>query len=210
MCRKFRFMLTQTAQGKEGKMFMGKLGNSLIATSSKLSVVVLCIFQTLVFGCAQAVSIHYSPSNLLKGRGTVHVEHFEYRAFKNGLVDPDEVEANPFALGSMHLAENIVTLFSNALRSELKFSGYDLSEKTDVVISGVIQKFYYDWVGLNEEFELQVHYHIIRNGSAVYSKAFTSIKSASKSPGNAAENIKSAIHDSIEQFIGDAQSNKML
>jgi len=69
------------------------------------------------------------------------VDRFHYSAARKGNVPPNQPEKNPSGLGNIYLAEDIETVFTDAVKKELRFSGYKLAENAPVSISGTIDRF---------------------------------------------------------------------
>jgi hypothetical protein len=170
------------------------------------------VILTLVFAsCSATLPIAYAPSNLVTGTGTVSVERFYYTAAHKGSVPPNQPEKNPSGLGNIYLAEDIETVFTDAVKKELRFSGYNLAENVPVSISGTIDRFYYDWVGFStQSVDLVVTFKIGKGGQCVFSQGISSHKEAPKAPGYETEAIKSAISECIQRFLQEAQGKGVL
>lgn len=114
-------------------------------------------------------------------------------------------------MGTVYLSQDISSLFTDAVRKELRFSGHTLSESASSTIGGVIDRFSYDWVGfLTQRVDIAVSFQVRRGGQVVYSRTLTSHKEAPKAPGYETEAIKSAMADCIQQFLEDAHSRGAL
>src|SRR5271157_3073249 len=102
----------------------------------------IIILSPLLASCSMTMAISYAPSNLVTGTGSVSVERFSYTAARNGNVAPNQPEKNPSGLGDIYLTDDIEALFTDAVRKELRFSGYKLAEGVPISISGTIDRFY--------------------------------------------------------------------
>jgi len=155
--------------------------------------------------------IIYTPSNLVTGTGLLFVESFYYSAAHKGTVAPNEPESNPSGIGTIYLSDSIETIFTNAVRKELRFSGYKLAKGTPISISGTIERFYYDWVGFSSQsIDITVIFRVRKNGKEIFLKTITSNKKAPKSSGYEIEAMKSAISDCIHHFLQEAHEKGIL
>lgn len=169
------------------------------------------LFLTVLFlaGCTATLPVNYAPSNLTRGSGAVAVDQFVYAAARDGKFPANQPEER--GLGTILLGQDISSLFSDAVRKELRFSGYDLSTGASVTVGGVIDRFSYDWVGLaTQRVDVSVSFKVHRAGKEVYSRTITSHKEIPKAPGYETEAIKSAMSDCIQQFLGDAHAKHVL
>src|SRR5260221_9673693 len=114
-------------------------------------------------------------------------------------------------IGAIYLSEDIASLFTDAVRKELQFSGYTLDRGASLTLGGVIDRFSYDWVGLlTQRVDVAVSFQVRRGGEVVYSRNLSSHKEAPKTPGYETEAIKSAMSDCIQQFLEDAHNRRAL
>lgn len=169
---------------------------------------VFLLLASLLAGCTLPIS--YAPSNLSAGTGPVAVDSFAYTAFRNGTVDPNEVEKGSFALGSVKLSQEIEPLITDAVKKELRFSGHTIQDKSDITVNGVIDKYLYDWVGMfTVDFDLVVTYNVINKGKQVYTNTVSKAINFPKSGTGDVEAMKSTINQSISEFIKDAHDKKV-
>jgi len=121
------------------------------------------------------------------------------------------MQKNHPSIGTLLLRQNIDQVVADALRKELRLSGYSLSSASRVV-SGSIDRFYIDWVGFTTiDVEITISFTVTSAGSRAYSAAFHSHKQAPKSDlGTDTEAIKETLADCLHQFIRDAQSRGAL
>ena len=169
------------------------------------------LFLTVVFfvGCTATLPVNYAPSNLTQGSGSIAVNQFVYAAARDGKLPPNQPEEH--GIGTILLSQDIATLFSDAVRKELRFSGYDLSTSASVTIGGIIDRFSYDWVGFStQSVDVSVVFQVHRAGKEVYLRKITSHKEMPKAPGYETEAIKSAISDCIQQFLADTHTKHIL
>lgn len=175
------------------------------------SVFIIFVLSLLLASCSATLPIAYTPSNLISGTGTVSVSRFSYTAARKGQIAPNQPEKNPSGIGDIYLSEEIETLFTDAVRKELRFSGYRLADSVPTSISGTIDRFYYDWVGFTtQSVDLVVTFAVDKDGKGVFSQTITSHKEAPKAPGYETEAIKSSISECIQRFLQEAQSKGAL
>lgn len=183
-------------------------------TFSLKKLIAASTFACLVGGCAQHVDISYQPANLSKGTGQIQVKTFEYLPATKGDVEPDEAQQEKSGLAYTFFQDNVDTLFTSAVKKELGFSGYALSDGGSRSVSGEIQRFSFDWVGMaGMKFDIAVHFTVTKNGKVVYSNLIESTREARKEGyklEDASEPIELAMADCIGRFIRDAQKKGVL
>ncbi|MDP2156312.1 MAG: hypothetical protein Q8K68_01215, partial [Nitrospirota bacterium] len=171
----------------------------------------IIISSLLLSSCAATLPIAYTPSNLVSGTGSVSVERFYYTSARKGNIAPNQPEKNPAGMGDIYLSDDIETLFTDAVRKELRFSGYKLAESVPISIAGTIDRFYYDWVGLlTVSVDIVVTFRVGQEGKVIFSQTYTSHKEAPKEPGYEIEAIKSAISECIQYFLQEAVAKGIL
>ncbi|QXP88817.1 hypothetical protein [Methylococcus capsulatus] len=172
------------------------------------------VFACLLGACAQHVDISYQPANLSKGSGEIRVETFEYLPAAKGDVEPNEAQQDKSGLASTFFQENVDALFTGALKKELGSSGYALSDGGSRSISGEIQRFSFDWVGMTGmKFDIVVHFTVATNGKVVYSNVLEATREARQEDHKLdapSEPIELAMADCIGRFIRDAQKKGAL
>ncbi len=180
----------------------------LTRTSYIPAVILLSLFLQ---ACPRLISLNYEPSNPYTATGKIEVGTFEYAAATKRLVRPKEIESNPKGVGTFFTSQDINILFSNALKSELTFSGFAVEPEQEVVVFGVIERFYFDWVTTGyKTFELEVRF-MIRSGSRlVYSQTSRSTQTRPKSIVSVSPLIKAALKECIQEFMGRAQEAHVL
>jgi uncharacterized lipoprotein YajG len=183
-------------------------GGNHMKNAAPLIVLILTLLLT---SCSLTLPIAYSPSNLVTGTGSVSVERFTYTAARKGIVAYNQPEKNPSAIGDIYLSDDIEALFTDAVRKELRFSGYKLSEEVPISISGNIDRFYYDWVGFStQRIDIVVDFSVRKDGKVAFLETISSHKEAPKAPGYDIEAIKSAISDCIHRFLQEARSKGII
>jgi hypothetical protein len=180
-----------------------------------LRFVIGCLMAgCLSAGCPRVMSLDYVPSNPLRGHGRVQVDTFEYRAAEateKGFEKKKEMEEDGQEIEVVYLSQNIDTFFTNALKSELRHSGYDVRPEQDVAISGVIDRFYFDYEGPDGQvFEIRVVYRVRRSGSLAYSEECESRQQRATALTTSGLVIKAGIKECIERFIRGAQAARVL
>ncbi len=164
----------------------------------------------LLSGCARLITPNYVPSNPYRGEGPIQVDPFEYTAAKAERVSAHEVETNPEGVGSIYTSSRIDVLFTDALKSELVHSGYEVVPTDETVVSGVIERFYLDWVGPKDKtFELIVDFAIRSQDEKVFSYQCTSVQKKPKSVVITSPLVAPALRECFQQFIKGAQDAKV-
>jgi hypothetical protein len=168
-----------------------------------------------MIGCPAVITLDYVPSNSLKGQGTVQVETFryEYRGPKPGPARfrSGEIESGTEDVERLYLSQDIGQFFAKALRSELSHSGYQVVDSHELKISGVVDRFAFDWSQVEDEtFEIQVTYRVMRDQISLYDHTCRSEKRKSVTFWAGGVLMKAGVKDCIEQFIRGAQNAKIL
>ncbi len=178
----------------------------------RVSVAALLILVSwLIAGCPRVISLDYVPSNPLKGQGRLQVNTFDYRAPAQGVERPKEMQADAEEFEVFYLSQNIGEFFTNALKSELDHSGYEVAPTEDLVITGTVERFYFDYEGPDgQAFEIRVSYTVRRSGAAAYSHACESRQEQSTALSTSGLVIRAGIKHCIERFLQDAQNAKVL
>lgn len=174
----------------------------------RILLVLLTCF--IVSGCSTTLPVNYVASPSLKGEGVVSVGKINYLAYDKG-----ERDANQFqkvtSIGEMYIDKDVSQLVTGALNKELIASGFTVVRQGDVVISGDIQKFLYDWTGFTEtDMYLDVSYLVTKDGKLVYSKLLKSHKALPKVPGFESEAIRGLLSDNIDQLLTDLRGESFL
>jgi hypothetical protein len=174
---------------------------------SPLLIVIAC----LLAGCPRVISLDYVPSNSLRGQGQLQVETFEYRAPKKGIERPKEMGGDAQEFEVFYLSQDIGTFFTKALKSELVHSGYEIVPTEKVVVSGKVERFYFDYErSEGQVFEIHVSYTVRHDGTTAYSYACDSTQERSTTLTTSGLAIKAGIKDCIERFIASAQDARAL
>ena len=175
-----------------------------------VSSLLICI-AILIAGCPRVISLDYVPSNKLKGQGRLQVEPFEYRAPEKGIEKPKEMGADSQEFEVFYLSQDIGTFFTDAVRRELMHSGYEVVPTEKVVVSGKVERFYFDYERPDgQAFEIHVSYTVSHDGGSVYSYVCESVQQRSTTLTTSGLVIKAGIKDCIERFIQAAQDAKAL
>jgi hypothetical protein len=165
---------------------------------SPLFILIVC----LLAGCPRVISLDYVPSNSLKGQGRLQVEPFKYRAPEKGIERPKEMGGDAQEFEVFYLSQDIGTFFTKALKSELVHSGYEIVPTEKVVVSGTVERFYFDYERPDGQvFEIRVSYTVSRGGTTAYSYACDSTQERSTTLTTSGLTIKAGIKDCIENFI---------
>ena len=165
----------------------------------------------VIAGCPRVISLDYVPSNKLRGQGRLQVKAFEYRAPGKGIERPKEMGADARELEVFYLSQDIGTFFTNAVKSELVHSGYEVVPAEKIVVSGTVERFYFDYERPDgQAFEIHVSYTVSRSGDSVYSYVCESVQQRSTTLTTSGLVIKAGVKDCIERFIQAAQGAKVL
>jgi hypothetical protein len=157
------------------------------------------------------VSMTYQPTNPLKGQGTVGTEAFRYLPADERRVRPRQVETDPLSKTELYLTQEVAAFFSDALRSELSRSGYQVQESSDRIVSGAIARFYLNWKSREDRFfELAADYVVQSGERELFSWHCDSVQ---KGPDVMVEDgilIRRAIAGCMHRFIAAAQEARVL
>jgi hypothetical protein len=171
----------------------------------------LILVSWMIAGCPRVISLDYVPSNSLKGQGRLQVNTFDYRAPAQGVERPKEMQADADEFEVFYLSQNIGEFFTNALKSELDHSGYEVASTGELVITGTVDRFYFDYERPEGQvFEIRVSYTVRRSGAAVYSHACESRQEQSTALSTSGLVIRAGIKHCIERFLQDAQHARVL
>jgi hypothetical protein len=171
----------------------------------------LIIIAVFIAGCPRVISLDYIPSNKLRGQGRLQVETFQYRMPEKGIEKPKEMGADAQEFEVFYLSQDIGTFFTNAVKSELSHSGYEVVPAGKVVVSGTVERFYFDYERPDgQAFEIHVSYRVSHGGDSVYSYICESVQQRSTTLTTSGLVIKAGIKDCIERFIQAAQDAKAL
>lgn len=192
-----------------GAKYNGMRGEGLAPRSCIPALLV--VIGLLIAGCPRVISLDYVPSNPLRGQGRLQVDGFDYRAPEKGIERPKEIQGDAQEFEVFYLSQNIGTFFTNALKSELVHSGYEVASTQELVVSGTVKRFYFDYERPDGQiFELHVSYTVRRSGAVTYSHACESRQERSTTLTTSGLLIKAGIKDCIERFIKGAQDAKVL
>jgi hypothetical protein len=186
-------------------------GSMLQESRRKYGDVALLLIAVLLSGCPHLISLDYVPNNPYVGQGQVGVERFEYLPLKRGELGPRHVEVNPQAAGRFYLSQPVPEFFAEAVKRELIHSGYQVTSSADLVISGQIERFYYNPVDAQEaSIELIVQYVVRNQESEMFTQSVKVLRKTSKSLLAVSQLIHIATRESIHQFLTGAREAKVL
>jgi len=181
------------------------------AFSIIISTPVFLLGLLALAGCLEMLSIDYQPANPFKGQGLVQVEEFEYAPMQQQRLRPRQVETDPKSPGALLLSEPVGTFFTEAVRRELAHSGYQVGEEPERVLSGVIERFYFDWGRTDEQtMEVRVAAVLRSRGTTVFSHTCRSVSSRTRAPLNDVVLITAAVRQCISQLLEAAQAAHVL
>jgi len=157
-------------------------------------------------GCPRMLGLDYQPSNPLRGEGAVGTAPFRYQASEEHRVRPRQVESNQSSKTDLFLTHEIGVFFSDALRLELGWSGYTLSDSSDRIVSGTIRRFYLDWRSEDDRsFELEVDYTVQSGERTLFSWHCSAVE---KGPNRLVQDgilIRAGVAACMRRFIEAAQ-----
>jgi len=166
----------------------------------------LLIVACLSSGCPRVLYLDYQPSNSLKGNGAVWVAPFLYTGHSTGLMKQKELESSSHDVESLYLSQDIGEFFTNAVRKELAFSGYNLQSGEARIVSGTVEHFFLDYAGeVEQRFEIQVAFNVTRTNAAVFASPCRSNLQQAKDWMKSGLLIERGIKDCINQFMKSAQ-----
>jgi hypothetical protein len=170
----------------------------------KMAVVLVAALMTA--GCPRILYLNYEPSTSMKGHGPVQVDAFAYSGHPTGLVKMKEVESSKKDIEALYLSQDIGVFFTNALRSELAFAGYDLQPTSVRIVSGKIEQFYLDYVGEQDQlFLITATFYVAGKDGTSFTSSCRSSQQQPKYWMKTGLLIKSGITECIEQFMKAAQ-----
>ena len=163
-------------------------------------VAALLIVAYLSFGCPRVLYLDYQPSNPLRGNGTVQVAPFIYAGHPTGLMKQKELESGSRNVEALYLSQDIGELFTNAVKQELTFSGYQVQLGEARIVSGTVE----------QRFEIRVTFNVNRTDAAVFASACRSDLRRSMDWMKSDVLITRGIKDCIEQFMNSARAAGVL
>src|SRR5260221_10148321 len=132
----------RTLLGKRCPLRAGLLSSPLSPfphiTIKCIKPVLLLLVAASLVACSATLPITYAPSNLSRGSGSIAVEQFIYAAARSGKFPANQPEER--GIGAIYLSEDIASLFTDAVRKELQFSGHTLDRGASLTIGGVIDR----------------------------------------------------------------------
>lgn len=159
------------------------------------------LFLLLIVGCTtNPVVINYSPSTLVERRGEIKVEKFNYKMKDDGKVLENEIQKT--TVGDLIIDKKISELIENALRLEFKFSGLLVNANSNNVLTGTVEKLFFDDLGMNLDTELTIKYILSKNGKECFANTITSKKKSPKF-SNPTGQISETIKENIETLLRD-------
>ena len=170
-------------------------------------VAALLVMALLTAGCPRVLYLNYQPSTPIKGSGTIQVDAFLYAGHPTELMRQKElgsIARNPEAL---YLSQDIGIFFTNALKAELAFGGYDVQPSSARIVSGTIEHFLIDYVSVNDQrFQIRVIFNVARKGAPVITMPCRSEQQQTTDWMRSGLLIERGIKDCIEAFMTQAQA----
>lgn len=165
------------------------------------------VMTLLTSGCPRVLHLNYQPSTPIKGSGTIQVDPFHYAGHPTRLVKEKELESivkNPEAL---YLSQDISIFFTNALKAELAFGGYDVQPASTRIVSGAIEHFLIEYVGeTDQRFQIQATFTIVRKDAPLFTTSCRAEPQRSIDWMGSGLLIERGITDCIKEFMTRAQT----
>jgi hypothetical protein len=165
----------------------------------------------LTSGCPRVLHLNYQPSTPIKGSGTIQVDPFHYAGHPTRLVKKKELESivkNPEAL---YLSQDISIFFTNALKAELAFGGYDVQPASTRIASGAIEQFLIEYVGeTDQRFQIQATFTIVRKDAPLFTTSCRAEPQRSIDWMGSGLLIDRGVKICIEEFMRQAQAANAL
>ena len=154
----------------------------------------------LVAGCSR-IPLNYVPSSIHKTSGSLSISSFKYLPAENGEVKPFQIRNK--MLGDINFDKNIEIYFKEAVLLELSYVGIKLDDRNRV-LSGEIEDFLIEDLGINADWTLKVNYQIknLRTGDTVYEATKTTKRQVSKLI-NVSTALNEMIKLNIEKLLND-------
>lgn len=179
----------------------------MITLRHRWAVAALLLLACLSSGCPRVLYLDYQPSNSLKGNGPVQVAPFLYAGHPTGLMKQKELEPSSRDVEALYLSQDIGEFFTNAVRKELVFSGYNVQPGEARIVSGTIGQFFLDYVEqVEQRFEIRATFNVNRPDVTVFVSACHSDLRQSRDWMKSGLLIERGIKDCIEQFMKSAQT----
>ncbi len=177
----------------------------------RFTVTALAYVCLICAGCSTTVPLNYIPSSSIRGSGTVSLTTFKYIPAEQGIVEQNEFQKAPAALGYIYLSEPVCDVIRNALRKELVMSGFTVEPGANLTIEADVTRFLYDWIGFVEvDFYLDTTFRIYREKELLLKYDASSHQKAPKTVSQNPEAIRAAISKSFDDFLLEARSKKIL
>jgi len=152
-------------------------------------------------GCStNPIVINYSPSTLVERKGGVEVGKFNYKMKDDGKVKENEIQKT--TVGDLIIDRKVSDLIENALKLEFKFSGIDVSNKSNNKLSGTIERLFFDDLGMNLDTDLTIKYILTKQGSECFVKTISTSKKSPKF-SNPTGQVSETIKENIETLLKD-------
>ena len=169
-------------------------------------VVALLVTAILTAGCPRVLYLNYQPSTPIKGSGTIQVDPFLYAGHPTSLMKQKELESIARDPEALYLSQDISIFFTNALKAELTFGGYNVQPASARIVSGTIEHFLLDYVGANDQrFQIRATFNVARKDDPIFTTSCRSERQQLKDWMRSGLLIERGIKDCIEKFMTQAQ-----
>jgi hypothetical protein len=171
------------------------------------SSVALLVMALLTAGCPRVLYLNYQPSTPIKGSGAIQVDPFLYGGHPTRLMKEKKLESiarNPEAL---YLSQDIGTFFTNALKAELTFGGYDVQPVSTRIVSGTIEHFLIDYAGDGDQsFLIGATFKVERKDAPVFTTSCRSERQQSADWTRSGFLIERGVKECIQEFMIQAHA----
>lgn len=168
-------------------------------------ILIAISFAIFFTGCAEKLTVNYSPSSTMIVKGNVNVGDFKYYPMQKFDIKPNQIRNT--ALGSIILEKNINEFFKDAIFNESRLVGIKVDGKNK--LDGEINDFLIDDLGYSIDWTLDVKYNVMKDGKLCYSKNKVLQKNTSKFI-NFFGTLNEIVKLNIEQLFNDKEFVKCI
>lgn len=169
--------------------------------------VTILLAAAVLAGCPRILYLDYKPSTSAKGTGPVQVATFIYAGHPTGLMKQREVETDSGDPEALFLSRDISSFFTVALKRELAFAGYEVETNASRRVSGTIEQFFLDYVGVSDQrFYIQVTFTVTRIEGSPFTSTCRVDRHQARDWMKSGLLIEQGVRACIDEFILSAQA----
>lgn len=173
--------------------------------------VTILLTAGVLAGCPRVLYLDYTPSTSARGSGTVQVAPFRYTGHPTGLMMQKELESGSKDPEALYLSRDISTFFTDALKRELTFAGYDVEAHATRRVSGTIGHFFLDYVGTSDQwFHIEVSFTVARIEGPSFMWTCHADRHQARDWMKSGLLIEQGVHACIDEFVLNAQAEGVL